>query len=134
MPAASTHTGAAAQGQLGGDPAAERVADDHDIEQTELIEQRGVGRGEPGNAGQCLGARRAAEAGVGGRDDTRGLRAAEQVGKAGDRLGSAAGQQQEGTPRAAVVERDVDQADADDGQGMRAGTRQGVSVRNLVCS
>ena len=51
------------QGDLSGYPAADRVADDGDVAQAALFEQRGVERGEPGDAVQGVGTGSVAEAG-----------------------------------------------------------------------
>ena len=99
-------------GQLGGDPPADRVPDDRQVVQVEVLDQRGVGGGEPAGAverGRSLGA---AEPGVGRDEDPDvGLRG-QPLGERRDRHRSrTAVQEQDGTAVAVLVDADRDATD-----------------------
>jgi hypothetical protein len=81
--------------ELGGDPAADGVPDDGNVVEIELIEERGVERGETLDALQRIGARRAVEPGVSRGEDTGAVSGAEQLTEAGDGDGARAAVQQE---------------------------------------
>jgi hypothetical protein len=58
----------AEHGHLGGDPAADGVADDSHVFEPEVVEQASVEGGEPGDAVEVVGPGGPDEAGVGGRE------------------------------------------------------------------
>jgi len=100
------------QGDLGGQPAAERVADHGDVGEVELFQQRDVRPRQFGDAGQARVLRGAAEAGVRGQQHP-GVRAlGEQVGEAGHRGDAATAVQEQERPGAvAVLEGHLDRAE-----------------------
>jgi hypothetical protein len=114
------------QGDLGGDPATDGVADDGDAGQVELVEQGHVEVGECVDVGDVVGAGRAVEAGVGGHEDP-GRPVFGQVGRERQDGGGAgtAVQQQERVTGTDLVDGEVD-------GGGRAGSGDGVRGRHRV--
>ncbi len=103
----------AAQGrEFGGDPAADRVADNGDVPQVEHVEQLGIDLGQGRDVGQPLGAARAVETGVDGVKTLSRTLLGQEAGERGEwspgrRLRV---QQQEGVPLLPEVDGDVEGA------------------------
>src|SRR5487761_1317090 len=134
MPTASTRIarptdrGGLGRGLLGGDPAADRVADHGHVAQLELVEQSHVERGETADAVQRLRPAGAAEARMGRGDHADAGCRGEPHGEPGDGIGTtAAVQQQERPAQSAVGDRDVDSADAGEVHGGGSGAGHAVS-------
>ncbi len=109
---------AVAQRDLRGDPATDRVADDRDVGEVELVEERGVDRGQALHAVHAGRARAAVETGMNRHEYAGGPGNGEQIGEPGDGLWPCSTvQQEERVPAAVVVDLDGDRADALDGDG-----------------
>ena len=91
------------QGDLGGQPAPEGVADHGHVREVELSQHRDVRLRQPGDAGQPVGLWRAAEAGVGGQQHPGVGALGQQVSEAGHGHHAAATVQQQEWPGAVAV-------------------------------
>jgi hypothetical protein len=114
---------AAEEGDLGSDPAAQRVAGHGDVAEVELLQQGDGEAGQAAGVAQVLGPRRAVEAGEGGDDDAR-RPPRRQVGREWQDRGGAgpAVQQEERTAGADLLDSELDRRG---GAGARDGDRGG---------
>lgn len=122
------------QRDLGGDPAADRVADDGDVGQRQLVQERAVEHGQAGHGGQCLGALGAAEAGVGRDQYAHAVSGGELLGEPRHRLraGSAVQQQE----RLSVTESGhghLDRVDSVEADGVVSGGCHGLLLDGGGC-
>src|SRR5439155_937373 len=125
------------QRHLGGDPATDRIPDHGDVGQLELVEQRDIQRGQPANAVQRVGPGRAAETGMGWRDDPDLLGFGEQVGESADReRPGAAVEDHERTPPTTLRKSQIDIAHSLDSQRSRGRGGRGGHARTplSMCS
>ena len=134
--------GALLQCDLGGQPSSEGVADDGHVCEVELLQQRDVRPGKPGD-GQAPGLRRAAEARVGGQQHPGMSALGEQVGEPGHRRRAAAAMQQQERPGAVPVrDSDLDRAgrvdleragaDRPEGAGRDLSTHRSFSLHDVL--
>src|SRR5258706_15463010 len=86
----AAHAGRVQDCYFGGDPAADGVADDGDVSETEFVEQGDVDGGEAGDGVELAGARGSGETRVCRGEHVRGDGIGELVGPSGDSLGAAA--------------------------------------------
>lgn len=113
----------AGERELGGDRSADGVSHDGDVVQIELLEERGVERGETGDAVQRVWTRRAAESRVSRGEDPGVVGGAEQLAEGcdGDGTGTAV-QEQEGAPASSFGDGDIYRA---------GGSRDGVCAVHI---